>query len=111
MVNIGAFIFSILRGIYDFSYILMQKNFVVMSLMLLRFISQFKCLILAYNFNVLFFFSFQFGMMECVVTNVLDEYKHLRKNEKLYILIICLLCYVVAIPMVCEVRLFVNLLA
>ena len=49
-------------------------------------------------------------MMECVVTNLLDEYpKHLRKNEKLYILIVCVLCYLVAIPMVCQVSRFVFL--
>eukprot|EP00112_Aurelia_sp_Birch-Aquarium-sp1_P019261 Seg4729.1 transcript_id=Seg4729.1/GoldUCD/mRNA.D3Y31 product="Sodium-dependent dopamine transporter" protein_id=Seg4729.1/GoldUCD/D3Y31 len=60
--------------------------------------------------SILFFFMLftigldsQFGMMECVVTNLLDEYpKHLRKNEKLYILIVCIVCYLVAIPMVCQ---------
>jgi len=60
--------------------------------------------------SILFFFMLftigldsQFGMMECVVTNFLDEYpKQLRKNEKLFILVVCLLAYLVAIPMVCE---------
>lgn len=57
-------------------------------------------------FRKLFPSLYQFGMMECVVTNLLDEYpKHLRKNEKLYILIVCIVCYLVAIPMVCQVRL------
>ena len=54
-------------------------------------------------------YCFQFGMMECVVTNLLDEYpKHLRKNEKLYILIVCILCYLIAIPMVCQVSRFAS---
>merc|ERR1719154_892072 len=40
-------------------------------------------------------------MMECVVTNLADEYpKLLRKNKEIFILAVCLLCYIVALPMV-----------
>eukprot|EP00794_Sanderia_malayensis_P014104 gene14104-15577_t len=57
---------------------------------------------------ILFFFMLftigldsQFGTMECVVTNLADEYpKYLRKHKSLFILGVCLFCYIVAIPMV-----------
>ncbi len=48
-------------------------------------------------------------MMECVVTNLADEYpKLLRKNKEIFILVVCLLCYIVALPMVFQVCDFRN---
>lgn len=58
---------------------------------------------------ILFFFMLltlgldsQFGMMEAVITGVVDEYRIFRKHKELFILIACILCFLLGLPCVMQ---------
>lgn len=63
---------------------------------------------------ILFFFMLltlgldsQFGMMEAVITGVVDEYRIFRKHKELFILIACILCFLLGLPCVMQNGAFV----
>ena len=47
----------------------------------------------------------QFAMVECVVTGLSDEYpKYLRRYKPFFLIGVCILLFLLAIPMCAEVR-------
>ncbi|XP_058966080.2 sodium- and chloride-dependent GABA transporter 1-like [Pocillopora verrucosa] len=58
---------------------------------------------------ILFFFMLltlgldsQFGMMEAVITGVVDEYRIFRRHKELFILVACILCFLLGLPCVTQ---------
>ena len=54
------------------------------------------------------FFPSQFGMMEAVITGIIDEYpRYLRKRKELFIFGACLLCFLIGLSNVTQVGTFI----